>query len=53
MVSGGGTPAPRRPLMEMFPEGPPARFGGPGKGAPRPMSQEQARAMRSGIMGIF
>ena len=61
MVSDGGTPSPRRPIMEMFPEGPPARFGGPGKGAARPMSQDQARAMggglgsliRSGMMGMF
>jgi len=50
LVGGRGS---GRPLMDMFPEGPPARFGGPGKGAPRPMSQEQARAMRSGIMGIL
>ena len=50
LVGGRGS---GRPLMDMFPEGPPARFGGPGKGASRPMSQEQAMAMRSGIMGML
>ena len=58
LVGGRGS---GRPLMDMFPEGPPPRFGGPGKGAPRPMSQGQARAMgaglgslmRSGMMGMF
>ena len=58
LVGGRGS---GRPLMDMFPEGPPPRFGGPGKGAPRPMSQDQARAMggglgslmRSGMMGMF
>jgi hypothetical protein len=54
MVSGGGTPAPRRPLMEMFPEGPPARFGGPGKGAPRPAPQDlQSKAMARGIASLM
>ena len=50
LVGGRGS---GRPLMDMFPEGPPARFGGPGKGAPRPMSQEQARAMAGGLGSFF
>jgi len=55
MVSSGGAgqPADYAPIADMFPGGPPARFGGPGKGASRPMSQEQAMAMRSGIMGML
>lgn len=63
MVSSGGAgqPADYAPVADMFPGGPPARFGGPGKGAPRPMPQDQARAMggglgslmRSGMMGMF
>ena len=63
MVSSGGAgqPADYAPIADMFPKGPPARFGGPGKGAARPMSQDQVRAMgsglgslmRSGMMGMF
>ena len=54
MVGGGGMPAPRRPLMEMFPEGPPTRFGGPGKGAPRPMPQDlQSTAMAGGLAALM
>ena len=53
MVGDGGTPEPRRPLMEMFPEGPPTRFGGPGKGAPRSMPQDQSKAVAGGLAALM
>ena len=55
MVSSGGAgqPADYAPIADMLPKGPPARFGGPGKGAPRPMPQDQARAMGSGIASLM
>lgn len=50
MVGDGSGP----PLARMLPEGPPTSFGGPGKGANRPpMSQEQTRAMGSGLASLM